>query len=56
LTHWEDDLLTGAYAAGTAIVPSSSLTTQPIEILQLALNSLGKLKCLTDQDEKLGLT
>jgi hypothetical protein len=33
-----------------------SLTTQPIEILQLAANSLGELKRLTDQDEKLRLT
>lgn len=32
-----------------------SLTTQPIEVLQLATNSLGELKRLTDQDEKLRL-
>jgi hypothetical protein len=31
-----------------------SLTTQPIEMLQLATNSLGELKRLTDRDEKLG--
>jgi hypothetical protein len=41
-----DDLAAKAY----------SLTTQPIEILQLATNSLGELKRLTDQDEKLRLT
>jgi hypothetical protein len=32
-----------------------SLTTQPIEMLQLANNSLGELKRLTDRDEKLRL-
>lgn len=32
-----------------------SLTTQPIEMLQLTTNSLGELKRLTDQDEKLRL-
>jgi hypothetical protein len=33
-----------------------SLTTQPIEMLQLATNSLGELKRLTDRNEKLRLT
>lgn len=32
-----------------------SLTTQPIEMLRLATNSLGELKRLTDRDEKLRL-
>lgn len=41
-----DDLAAKAY----------SLTTQPIEMLQQATNSLGELKRLTDQDEKLRLT
>jgi len=41
-----DDLAAKAY----------SLTTQPIEILHLATNSLGELKRLTDQEEKLRLT
>jgi hypothetical protein len=41
-----DDLAAKAY----------SLTTQPIEILQLATNSLGELKRLANQDEKLRLT
>jgi hypothetical protein len=41
-----DDLAAKAY----------SLTTQPIEMLQLATNGLGELKRLTDQDEKLRLT
>jgi hypothetical protein len=41
-----DDLAAKAY----------SLTTQPIEMLQQATNSLGELKRLTDQDAKLRLT
>jgi hypothetical protein len=32
-----------------------SMTSQPTEMLQLATNSLGELKRLADQDEKLRL-
>ena len=41
-----DDLADKAY----------SQTTQPTKVLQLATNSLGELKRMADQDEKLRLT